>query len=152
MTFPREKESLGYVLAAVCRQIRREAHAHFEGLGLHRGQNFILRILWEEEGLSQSELADRLGLSPATITNALQNMEKADLVRREQDAEDQRISRVYLTETGQAIRSRAEVLWQALEDRAFGGLSAEEHAQLHTLLLRVRDNLDGGCDGGGTCS
>lgn len=152
MTFPREKESLGYVLAAVCRQIRREAHAHFEGLGLHRGQNFILRILWEEEGLSQSELADRLGLSPATITNALQNMEKADLVRREQDAEDQRISRVYLTESGEAIRSRAEVLWQALEDRAFGGLSAEEHAQLHALLLRVRDNLDGGCDGGGTCS
>ncbi len=152
MTFPWEEESLGYVLASLCRQIRREAHANFEHLGLHRGQNFILRMLWEEEGLSQSELADRLGLSPATITNALQNMERAGLVRREQDAEDQRISRVYLTETGQEIRSRAEALWQALEDRAFGGLSAGEQEQLHALLLRVRDNLGGGCEGKGACS
>ncbi len=152
MTYPWEEESLGYVLASICRQIRREAHAHFEGLGLHRGQNFILRILWEEEGLSQSEMAARLNLSPATITNALQNMEKAGFIRREQDAEDQRISRVYLTETGQEIRGRAETLWQMLEARAFGGLSEGEQEQLHALLLRVRDNLGGGCKGKGACS
>ena len=50
--------------------------------GVTRGQWYFLRVLWEEDGLSQRELSVRVGMMEPTTVIALRSMEKAGLVRR----------------------------------------------------------------------
>jgi DNA-binding MarR family transcriptional regulator len=117
------------------------AHQLLEGLGLYRGQPAVLRILWEKEGQTQTELGDHLKVKPATITKMLQRMEKTGFIIRRPDPEDQRVSRVYLTESGRAVQERMEAIWEIMAGETFHGFTVEEAALLHRFLLQIRDNL-----------
>lgn len=136
-----ESASLEHLLARICRLHHRRAHGLLEDIGLHRGQPPLLRALWEEEGLTHSELAERLQVRPPTITRMLQRMERAGFLERRQDAEDQRVSRVYLTEAGRAIRENLRQAEHQLEEEAFAGFTAEEREDLGRFFLRMHDNL-----------
>lgn len=125
----------------ICALNRGRMHALWHSIGLYRGQPFMLRILWAEEGLTQVEVARRLHRTPATITNMLQRLEKTGFVERRSDPQDQRISRVYLTEAGYEIQSRVEQIWQENEERTFNGFTDPEIATLRDYLERIRDNL-----------
>ena len=128
-------------LGRVCRLYRGRMHARWEEIGLYRGQPFVLSALWEQEGITHSELAARMHVSPATVTNTLKRMEKAGFVERRHDLEDQRVSRVYLTDAGHAIREQVNQHWQEVETQVFGTLSEQERETLSRLLERVREEL-----------
>ncbi|MEA3375684.1 MAG: MarR family transcriptional regulator, partial [Chloroflexota bacterium] len=93
----------GYVLSKVCKAQYSRAQALLDEIGLYRGQQFVLCRLWEEEGLTHSQLAERLHVHPATVTKTLRRMEQAGFIERRPDADDQRVSRVYLTDAGREI-------------------------------------------------
>jgi DNA-binding MarR family transcriptional regulator len=135
---------MDYLLAQVCLLHHARAHALLEAIGLYRGQPPVLRALWEQEGLTHTALAERLHVTPATITKMLQRMEKAGFVVRKPDAGDQRISRVYLTEAGRAIRSQVQAVWQTMEQETFAGFTQEECILLRRFLLQMRENLNNG--------
>ena len=135
------QETTGFLLGHMCKLMRNRIHGLFEEIGLHRGQHFVLHVLWKNEGIMHSELAARSGVRPATITNAIKRMEKAGLVERRRDTEDERVSRVYLTEAGRDIRSKVEETFRDFEAQAFAGLSEEEMTALRELLLKVQKNL-----------
>jgi DNA-binding MarR family transcriptional regulator len=137
-------DELGYLLVEVSKLHRVHAHAALEELGLYRGQNFVLTALSEQEGLAQSELAERLLVRPPTISNSLERMETAGWIERRPDPDDRRISRVYLTEEGRALQGAVSALWYELEVRTFAGLSAGQKDSLWHALRRVRENLRAG--------
>lgn len=143
MEHERLSETIGYLLARVCKAHYLRAGVLLEEIGLYRGQQFVLGVLWSEEGITQSELADRLGVHPATVSNALQRMERAGFVERRPDLEDQRVSRVYLTDAGREIQRPVERIWAELEVETMEGLSEEERDRLEQLLERVYENLEG---------
>jgi DNA-binding MarR family transcriptional regulator len=132
---------LDILLMQVSRLHHARAHQRLEALGLHRGQPPVLRALWEQEGLTHTGLAERLHVTPATITRMLQRMERAGFVMRRPDAGDQRISRVYLTEAGQAIQAALQQVICAMEAETFAGFAPEERTTLRHYLLRIRENL-----------
>lgn len=134
-------ETCSYLLSNVCRLYRTRKSALLGEIGLYIGQDMILASLWEKEGVTQTELAGQFRLQAATVTNTLQRMEKAGLMERRQDAEDQRISRVYLTDAGRDIRDQVHVVWSKLEEQTFAGLNAEESILFRRLLLRIHNNL-----------
>ena len=141
MTHRPLQNTTGKLLARTCKLLRIRAHTLLGQIGLYRGQQFVLSALWEQEGINQSELAQQLHVQPATITNALQRMERAGLVERRQDTQDLRVSRVYLTDAGRNIRGAVDEIWAELEEQAFAGLSPGEVAVLRRLLAQVYDNL-----------
>ena len=141
MTEPSESESLDSLFAQICRLKHARIHTLLEALGLYRGQPSVLQALWEHEGLMHTELARHLQVQPATITRMLQRMEKAGFVERRPDPEDHRVSRVYLTETGKAVRADVQQVWRQLEEEAFAGFTLEEQALLRRFFLRIRENL-----------
>lgn len=134
-------ETATFLLAQVCRGLHRRVHCRLEELGLYRGQQGILHVLWQQEGRAHSELAEELRVSPATISNAVKRMERAGFVLRRPDPEDERISRVYLTDAGRAVRGAVEETWHELEERAFAGLDQEEQAAFRHALRRILENL-----------
>ena len=137
-----QPESMDFLLAQVCRLHHARAHTLLEELGLYRGQPRMLFALWEQEGATHGELAARLHVRPATITKMIARMEKAGFVERRSDPEDQRVSRVYLTDAGRSIRDRVEQVWRTLEGEIFEGFSVEERSLLRRLFLQMRDNLE----------
>lgn len=141
MAHPPARETLDQRLAQVCRLHWSRADALFQALGLYRGQPPLLFALWHRDGLTQTQLAERLGVSAATISRMVQRMERAGFVRRASDPQDERVTRVFLTPEGQAIRAEVEGIFETMDREAFAGLSAEERAVLWDLLGRVRDNL-----------
>jgi DNA-binding MarR family transcriptional regulator len=134
-------ESLDLLLANIGHLHRTRAHQQFELLGLYRGQPPVLRALWQEEGLTQTELVDKMKIAPATLTKMLQRMEKAGFIRRHSDPKDQRVTRVFLTEAGRTIQSQVEQVFKKMEEEAFADFTLEERVLLRRFLLQIRDNL-----------
>lgn len=135
-------DSIGYLLVQTCKAHRGLAEKLWSEIGLHVGQDMILRQLWPAEGLTQSDLAERLCIQAPTVTKMLQRMEQTDLIERRSDPDDQRVSRVYLTDQGRALLEPYEEVWAKLEQYVVDGLSVEERALLRRLLMQVRDNLN----------
>lgn len=134
-------ETTGYLLARACKAHRGRVGAGLSEVGLHVGQEMVLSHLWTEDGLTPSELAERLGVEPPTVTNMLSRMEKGGLLERCRDPKDARCTRVYLTERGRELREPVERRWEAVQERAFAGFTAEEEDLLRELLIRIHDNL-----------
>jgi DNA-binding MarR family transcriptional regulator len=132
---------LGYLLVEVSKLHRAHAHTALEHLGLYRGQNFVLFAVAEQEGLAQSELAEKLLVRPPTISNSLERMETAGWIVRRTDPEDRRVSRVYLTAAGRALQDSVSSLWHDLEMQTFAGLTWEQRDSLWHMLLQIRENL-----------
>jgi len=141
MAKPNHPETLDFLLANICHLHHTRAHQLFEAIGLYRGQPPVLLALWEQEGVTQTELSERLKIAPATVTKMLQRMEKTGFIRREPDAEDQRVSRVYLTKAGRAIQGDVETVWKTMEAETFANFTPEERAVLRRFLLQMRENL-----------
>jgi DNA-binding MarR family transcriptional regulator len=70
-------------------------------------------------------------------------MERAGFLERQSDPQDQRVSRVYLTDEGREIRGAVEELWAELEGQTLEGFSDEEREALERFLERIYENLEG---------
>ncbi|MDR0226803.1 MAG: MarR family transcriptional regulator [Burkholderiaceae bacterium] len=79
-----------------------------ESMGLTYPQYLAMLVLWERDGLTVSELGDRLYLDSGTLTPLLKRLETMGLVARLRDAQDERRVRVTLTDKGLALRDEAE--------------------------------------------
>ncbi len=133
--------SLNFLIAQTCKAHRGVADRLLADIGLHIGQEMILAHLWRKDGLIQSELVGQLGVQPATVTKMLNRMAQSGLVERRKDSQDQRISRVYLTNQGQAIKKEVEQVWAQLEQYTIQSLNPEDQILLRRLLMQIRDNL-----------
>ncbi len=135
------QQSLGYKMRYAYRAFVR---ALAEELGPYRvttGQWSALRVLWEEEGLSQVELAQRMMVEKASLTPVLKALAAEGLITRTRNADDRRKVNIFLTASGRRLKSKILPLVGKINSRATRRLSAVEVHQLHTLLAHVMINL-----------
>jgi MarR family transcriptional regulator, organic hydroperoxide resistance regulator len=141
MTTEQFQQSIGFLIAQVCKAHRGSAETLLNEVGLHAGQEMFLMRLWEAEGQTQSQLAGDMCIQPPTVNKMVSRMEAAGLVRREGDPDDSRISRIYLTAEGQTAVDQVEAVWAELEARTLANLTPDERVLLRRLLLQVQANL-----------
>jgi MarR family transcriptional regulator, organic hydroperoxide resistance regulator len=109
--------------------------------GVRVGQNLVLAVLWETDGLTPGELAGRLGLTTPTIVNTATRMEEAGLVTRVRDPDDGRLVRLYLTERARAAQGPVEEARRRLEERALATLTDEERRHLRSALTKIIEEM-----------
>ena len=112
-----------------------------ERLDVHPGQVPVLFEIHRKGGLYQKELCDSLCLRASTVTVMLQRMTKNGLVERRQDEADQRRTRIFLTEKGEAAIRDLRDATQKVEEECFEGFSMEEILLLKRFAMQIRDNL-----------
>jgi DNA-binding MarR family transcriptional regulator len=134
-------DSLNSLLVQICKLHHARAHSLLDELGLYRGQPPLLHVLVHEGGLSHSELATRLHVTPATMSKMVSRMEKVGVVKTGPDPDDQRVSRVYLTDHGRDLHRQAQAQMEQLELETFEGLSEDELTALRGFMEHMRDNL-----------
>ncbi|GAA4916124.1 DNA-binding MarR family transcriptional regulator [Nonomuraea thailandensis] len=132
-------ETLTYALIKLMKAHRNQLAAALVPLGLHVGQELLLNQLWREDGLTQGELIARLGVEPPTVTKTLQRLERGGIVYRAPDPDRPRVGRVYLTDTGKALREPVEGIWKQLDEDLQRGFTAEERELLARFLRATPD-------------
>ncbi len=110
-------------------------------IGLYLGQEMVLQCLWEEDKLTQSQLANKIGVQLQTTHKMVQRMEKAGLVAKQADEADRRVSRIHLTSKGRALQTATEDAWAQLEQETLANLTVEERYILRRLLHKLETNL-----------
>jgi DNA-binding MarR family transcriptional regulator len=135
------EDTISFLLAQVCKAHRNAANTALQGVELYVGQEMVLFQLTQEDGLTQTHLAERMCIEAPTLTRMLQRMERDQIIKRLPDSDDARISRVYLTEHARSLQPRIEACWMGLEQQTLAGLTQEERLLLRRLLLQVRSNL-----------
>lgn len=91
----------GKVYTAISRRLQRNLRQ--AGIGITSEQWSVLYVLWEEEGITQQELAGRTFREKTALTRLISNLERDGLVIRKTDPDDRRINLVYLTDKGRQI-------------------------------------------------
>lgn len=78
-----------------------------EKIGLTYPQYLVMLVLWEQDGLTVSELGERLFLDSGTLTPLLKRMESSGVVSRLRAAEDERRVHITLTAAGRQLKAQA---------------------------------------------
>jgi DNA-binding MarR family transcriptional regulator len=135
------QDSVGHQVRWAHRALQRELEERLKPFGIASGMWHFLRALWEEDGLSQRELSERVGTSEPTTVSALHAMEKRGLALRVPNSEDRRKSNIFLT--GPAKELRDMLLREAREVNrtATAGIAPAEIEALIMTLAKIRQNL-----------
>ena len=107
-------------------------------LGLTYTQYIVLLVLWEKDGLSVTEIGEKLMLDNGTLSPLLKKLEQAGYVSRQRSREDERIVSIVLTAAGKALQEKAKDVPRQVA--GCFGLPPEKARTLYTLLYELLDS------------
>ncbi|HHI5264708.1 TPA: MarR family winged helix-turn-helix transcriptional regulator [Listeria monocytogenes] len=142
------QESLAKAIAIIHRSESTFKNKKLLETGLNIGQLRYLWTLYNEDGISQESMAKRFMVDKASVTRHIKRLEELGMIRREIDAKDRRIQRIFVTETGFQMRDLIEEVtaeWSALLTANF---SEKEKDDLMHLIGRLSDNAIIAVEGG----
>jgi MarR family transcriptional regulator, transcriptional regulator for hemolysin len=110
-----------------------------EKVGVTFGQWKVFVMLSMQDGITQKEIANRLGLEAATLIPIIDKMEKEGLVARQVDQADRRNNRIYRTE-------KADALWDQMIECALKirKIAVKDISEKHITIMR--DSLGKICE------
>lgn len=128
-------------LARAAKAQRVRAGVHLSALGLHPGQEVVLKALAARDGLTMSELASELCVQPPTVTKMVTRLAAHGFLVRQTSQSDGRLARVFLTEPGRAMIADIDRMWKRLEKEALAGLDDKDRKRLRKYLRKIEKNL-----------
>ena len=131
-----------YLMVKVTKAHRGLVCNALKDVDLYIGQELLLMQLWQEDGITQTELAERLCIEPPTLTKMLSRLEKTELLEKRRDKEDKRICRIFLTEKGYSWQKPITDLWLDIEETILANLSQEERLLYRRFLIQIYNNLE----------
>jgi DNA-binding MarR family transcriptional regulator len=134
--------SVGYLARYAHRAFAKALAAELAPHDILGGQWSVLRVLWEQEGLSQVDLAERMRVEKASLTSVLDAMERRKLIVRSRNSDDRRKVNINLTSYGRGLKAQLLPYGASINRKATRGMSAAEVDQLRGLLARVIRNLE----------
>ncbi len=97
----------------------------------------VLEVVNQYPGLTQQEIASTLDLDRTTVSQLLDDLTAAGLVRRQVAASNRRANSIKLTASGRRLLTRLRELADRANDELTAGLAPSEREQLVSLLRRV---------------
>ncbi len=132
------KESLGYLVNHLARSFARALERQLAKHKVALGQFPLLLVLWEEENLTQSEIARRLDCEQPTVANTLRRMERDGLVKTGPDPSNRRQVLIRLTERGRSLERPLTAEAQTINEAAAAKIFASDlDAFCRTIRLLI---------------
>ncbi|WP_264273222.1 MarR family winged helix-turn-helix transcriptional regulator [Duffyella gerundensis] len=103
-------------------------------------QYLVMLVLWQHDDITVSEIGERLFLDSATLTPLLKRLEAAGLLNRQRSRRDERQVVVTLTAKGQALKTEAQAIPQAVQ--CASSCDIDTISTLKAQLDMLRDNLN----------
>jgi DNA-binding MarR family transcriptional regulator len=132
---------LSPALTQAARSMRTVLSRYLLESGLYAGQDGVILSLAESDGMTAGGLAQKLGVKAPTMTRTIGRMEAQGFLERKPDAEDARLTKVYLTELGRGSVKAIEHAASACDRLATQDFSEKEIRNLVRLLKAIDGNL-----------
>ena len=134
-------QSLGYLSRINYRAFSRALEAQTVKHGVTSGQWRFLRVLWEEDDITQRELSHRVGIKEATTVRAVESLENSGFITRTRSNEDRRRIMIRLTPRARRLRDRLMPMVLEVNTRAMQGISKKDVEVTRRVLRKTFENL-----------
>lgn len=135
-------ESMGFLISDAARAVKRSLYARIAQHNIRGGHWYCLRTLLQQDGVTQRELSQRLGIMGPSTVEMLRAMEKEGLVIRKRDPHDKRKVRVYLTDHARSVKPTLLQIASEVNATMVSRMSEAEQILLKLLLRRLRSTLN----------
>jgi len=102
----------------------------------------LLHLLLLGNGIRQKDLADSIGITGPSLVRLLDTLINNQLIVRNEDADDRRAKKLYLTAAGETLARQIQESVQEIDELLLQGFSAEELKQMLDFTSRLENNLD----------
>lgn len=133
------RESLGWHIAVLAKKMAAQLDAELKKYGLKITYWPTLFLLWEHEGLSQTELAQACMTEHYTTTRILDKLEALGLIERRTDPNSRRTFRIYLTQKGRALEKPLTDMAQRVNDYYLSRLPEKKQDAFLRMLQDIND-------------
>ena len=136
-----EESSVFFSVFQLMQFMKYQAMKRMEEMDIKPSQAGVLFSLkcWGEQ--SQKQLAERVGITPPSMTVALRKMEEKGYVIRKQDENDQRVIKIQLAPRGEECIEGIQKVIKEMENIVYQGISREEILLMNRLLADMKQNL-----------
>jgi MarR family transcriptional regulator for hemolysin len=135
------RQTIESLLMATSRGMRRAYDNRLAGVGLKLSEAFLLAHVHTRGPMTQTQLAEGLGIGRAATGALIDALERKELVERSAHAGDRRVWLVASTERAGPIVDEIAALDTALREELWTGISRAERRRLSEILLRLEGNL-----------
>ena len=100
----------------------------------------VLQALWENDGLSISDLGEKVQLEKSTMTSLIDRMEAAGLLRRDDHPTDRRAYKICLTPRGRELEANLDQVVTEAHDRLTRGIAGKDLQSAIEVCRRLMEN------------
>lgn len=131
---------VNFVLTKAQNSVQQLFKAELAPYGITPGQYGVLKCLWDQNGLTAKQLAERLCLDSSTITGILDRMENKGLINRYHDVRDRRALCVMITQEGQDLQEPVTQAIVSANKKALYSFNEEQSELLKKLLSELNSH------------
>lgn len=124
------------------KSMKRTIGKKVEDTGAYRSQHQLLMILGKHPDCSQTEIAEKMEISPAAVAVSLKKLEKSGYISRQCNENDNRVNHVEITEKGIMTISVSVQYFNEMDKAFFDGFSETEQKQFENFLERIIKNSE----------
>jgi len=137
-------ESIGFIIVKAGRLIENKLKTNFEKefINITPQQWSVLTYLWNQDGISQQQLADVFSKDKTSMTRLLNNMEKSDFIRRMQNEKDKRNKNIFLTDKSKALKEESIKVAEKTLLETIDGIDHSDIKLSKKVLKKINANLD----------
>ena len=139
------ENAVGYAVNLAALRLKVELHRAFraEGFNLTPEHWAVLNCLWENEGATQTEIAERIAKDKTNLTRILDVMERNGLIRRDKNETDRRSYRISLTQKAWDMKDGLIAVAERVSAASTRSMSARDKREIIRLMNIINDNLTG---------
>lgn len=133
--------SYGYQIRATFRILERVLQPMVRDKNLQLGHFYILRVLWEKDGLTQREISDAASITESTTMLTIKKMIEMNLIERRRNTGDQRKVLVHLTDKGRSLKDKLMPVATQINEIASAGIPKQDLNNLLRTMWQIQQNL-----------
>lgn len=132
---------VGYLIQQISHLLEQLYNKNLINEGLSISQARVIYLLYQNDGMTQSELQQDLLIKASSITKLIDVLAEKGLVTREASSDDARIKKIYLTAEGRKKEENLYKIREATEANLLRTLSGSEGKELIGILKSIKSNL-----------
>jgi DNA-binding MarR family transcriptional regulator len=132
---------VGYLIQQISHLLEQLYNKNLINEGLSISQARVIYLLYQNDGMTQSELQQDLLIKASSITKLIDVLAEKGLVTREASSDDARIKKIYLTAEGRKKEENLYKISEATEANLLSILSDNERKKLIGMLKSIKSNL-----------
>ncbi len=133
------KNQVCFPLYALSKEITKLYRPMLEELDMTYPQYLVMMVLWEKDGLTVSEVGEKLLLDSGTLTPLLKRLENKSFIDRKRKKEDERVVELFLTEEGRNLQQKACSIPKEMIQKI--DIKTEDLVQLKNLLETILNKI-----------